>query len=239
MHKTNYTLFGILRYKIEFLECIEYTILSNTYKKENIQQRINYLENDFTKGIYKEIISTLFTSYNELNKPIIDFLNTYNPKTILKILQKNKLKNYLTFNEKLIDCYELFSYIISEFTQEEQISKSLDSNIKNLIFTNSDYFINVLFFNSYNLYLNCFFNKNKKISHSKKDIERLIKIMNYCNKENLFNHSITILEENNENDLYKELESLSNKCIKLEKEQDLYLNKIIKIIEDETKMSKN
>jgi len=238
MDYSNYTLFEITKYKIEFLDCLEYSLISNNIKEEDIKNRINYLNNDFKEGFYKEIVSTLFTSYNLLNKPIIHFLKKYNHKNILKLIKNKKVKHLITYNENLIDCHETFSYIISAFTEEEQIATKLDKKILNLIEINKKHFINFLFFNTYNLYLNCFYNKENNLKHSNKDIENLIKIINYCNKEKEFDNSINILKEENEDKIYNELENLSNICIRLEKEQYNCLNELVNIINNETKKNK-
>lgn len=239
MNYSNYTIFEIIKYKIEFLECLEYSLIPNDAKANEIESRMNYLNKDFKDGFYKEIISTLFTSYSLLNAPIIKFLKKNKTKKILKLTKRKNLKSLINYNENLIDAYETFNYIISAFTEEKEILENLDKKIINLININKKHFISFLFFNTYNLYLNCFYNKDGNLKHSNKEIERLIKIINYCNKENKFDKSINILKSDDENNIYKELESLSNECIQLEKLQYDYLNELIIKINKEAEISKN
>lgn len=239
MNHSNYTLFEIIKYKIEFLECLEYSLISNETTENEISKHISYLNNEFKEGLYNKIISTLFTSFNLLNKPISNFLKKYNHNKIEKMIKSNKLKLFINYNESIIDCYETFNYIINVFTEEEQIVNILDKKILDLISINKNHFINFLFFNTYNTYINSLYNKEKTIKHTKKDIQRLQKIMNYCNIEKKFDHSIKILKENNENEIYKELENLSNKCIKSEKEQYDCLTSVVDIINKEIKKEKN
>lgn len=235
MDYSNYTLFEIIKYKIEFLDFLEYSLISNKIKENDLKKQIDYLNNETQKGMYKEIISTLFTSYKLLNKPITNFLKKYNYKKIENINKKTKIKQLIKYNENIIECYETFKYILNSFTEEEQIIKKLDAKIINLINISDTYFINFLFFNTYNLYLNCVYNNEKNIKHTEKDIIKLIKIFNYCNKENKFDISINTLKNDNETEIYNELEKLSNDCIQLEKQLHTSLNEIINIITLETK----
>ena len=239
MNKINYALFEIIKYKIEFLECLEYSLISDTIKKEDIKNHLNYLKNEFYEGNYHEIISSIYTSYKKINTSLLTFFKKYNYKKTNKIINKNKLKLLLNYNESLIDCYQCFNDIIQSIISEEQLSKDINKKIINLNNINENHFKNFLFFNSYNLYLNCFYNKDKLLKSSDKDIKRLVGIINYCNTNNEFNSSIDILKECNENNIYKELERLSNNCIQLEKKQHDCLKEILEIINTEIEKSKN
>ena len=239
MNYSNYTLFEIIKYKIEFLECLEYTLISDTTKNFEIKNHLTYLNNEFSNGNYHKIVSSLFTSYNILNKPIIYFLKTYKPKKINRIINKNKLEPIINYNENLIDCYTCFNNIITSIISEKEISKILSKKIIKLNEINKQHFLNFLFFNSYNLYLNCFYNKEKLLRYSNKDMERLVSIINYCNLEKNFNNSINVLKEEDETKIYQELEKISNDCIQLEKKQYDCLNEIITTINNEVEKSKN
>lgn len=237
MDYSNYTLFEIIKYKIEFLECLEYTLLSNTLNKNNIKNHLTYLNNELNKGIYKEITSSLFTSSNLLNKPLIKFTKKYNYHKIDKILKKRKLKNYIKYNEYLINAYEILNYITNAFTEEEKIANLLDKQIIELINISNTHFINFLFFNSYNLYLNCFYSNNENLYYSNKDMGKLISIINYCNKQESFNKFIQILKTENKTKINEEFEKLSNICIATEKKQNELLQKIIEKITNEAKIN--
>lgn len=239
MDYSNYTLFEIIKYKIEFLECLEYSLLSNNLKEKEIKNHLTYLNNNQKKGAYKEIISSLFNSYKDTNKSLIIFLKKYNYKKCIKLTKDKNISNLITYNEYLIDCHETFKYIINAFLEEKEIVQKLNKKIINLATTNNNHFINFMFFNTYNLYLNCFYNKEKNLKYTQEDIKRLIQIINYCNIDNKFENSINILKEDNEDKIYNELENLSNTCIKSEKEQHSELNDLIKLINEETEKNKN
>ena len=234
MDHSNYTIFEILKYKIEFLECLEYSLLTYKIDEEDIKKRLFFLKNDFKDGMYQEIVSTLFTSFNKLNSPIIYFLKHYPLKKITNMTSNKNAKSYLNYNERLIDAYETFNYIINMFLEEEQIKNKLDKKVLELININNNHFNNFLFFNIFTLYVEIISNKETEIKYTEKDIIRLIRIMNYCNKNNDFNSSIEILKEEDNEAMYKEIENLSNKCVKFEKEQYMSLKELINIINTET-----
>lgn len=230
MNNSNYTVFEILKYKMDFLECIEYSLPSYVENKDEIEKRFALLKKDFNDGLYKEIVSTLFTSFKKLNEPITHFLKKYNYRKISKIKKSKRINGLIAYNEHIIDAYETFNYILNAFLEEEQIVKLLDKKLLNLISVNKEFFINFLFFNCYNIYLE--FNHND-FKFKEKDIERTIKLLNYCNKEKQFNKEIEILKENNSDKIYKALEEMSNKCSKLEQKQVTDLKEFINHIQNE------
>lgn len=230
MNNSNYTVFEILKYKIDFLECIEYSLPSYTENKDEIEKRFSLLKKDFKDGLYNQIVSTLFTSFKRLNEPISKFLSKYNYKKIIALHKKKKISSLLEYNEYIIDAYETLSYILNAFLEEEQIVKLLDKRLIELINLNNEYFINFLFFNCYNLYLEF---DHEDFKHTKKDMERTIKLLNYCNKSNTFDKEIEILKDNDSDKIYKTLEQLSNKCSKLEQKQVNDLKEFINFIQNE------
>ena len=90
MDYSNYTVFEILKYKIEFLECLEYSLITYELNEKDIEQRLNYLTTDFKEGFYKELVSSLFSSYNLLNQPISLFL--YSSDAILTFIGGPKIR---------------------------------------------------------------------------------------------------------------------------------------------------
>ena len=208
MNHSNYVIFEILKYKIEFLDCLEFSLIyeNQAKNKKEIKNNFTYLKNELKNGLYKEIVSSLFSSYHIVNKPMIEFIKKYHYKKAIKLTRQKKLSKLLNFNEAIIDCYETFNHIINSFTQENEIAKILDKKITSLTETSNNHFINFLFFNLYNLYLNCFCS-NGKLKYKDSDIERLIKIINYCNLTNKFTNSINILKKEDKEEMYKELEN--------------------------------
>lgn len=235
MNHSNYTLFEIIKYKIEFSECLEYSLIDNTVTENDIKNHLAYLKNELNKGMYKEITSTLFTSFKFLNEPLINFTKKYNYKKAFKLKKTKKLKKHLNFNISLTNCYEAFNYIIKAFTEEEKISYLLDKKILDLITVSNEHFINFLFFNSYNLYINCFLSDKQNFKYSKKNTNQLISIIKYCNTDNKFDKFIDILKSKNKMKINEEFEALSKLCIETEKHQEQLMNKIIEVINDETK----
>lgn len=221
MDYSNYTVFAILKFKIDFLDVLEYTLLNYNVKKETIDNKLKELNEEYENGLYHQIISSLFTSYKKLNKPISLFLKKYDSSSIFKIVSKEKTKSILNYNESLIDCYETFNHIIDTFLEEETIKSKLTKDIISLIDISKEHFTYFLFFNMYYLLI------SKKLS--KKERTRTLKILNYCNKSKNFNKYLES-EENNDN-----IEKLSNSCITLEKQQSDLLNKIVQTINNELK----
>lgn len=230
MNHSNYTVFEILKYKIDFLECLEYSMPSYTINKDEIAKKLSPLKKDFKDGLYKEIVSSLFTSFNKLNKPIRQFFKKYNENKLENIHNSKKIKELLKYNEIVINCYETFNYILNAFLEEDQIVKTLDNKLLELIKINNDYFENFLFFNCYTLYLE--FNHNDW-KYTDKEISRTIKLLNYCNKDSKFIKQMETLEENNQEKIYKELETISNICTKLHEHQINSLKEFIALIEKE------
>lgn len=230
MNNCNYTIFEILKYKIDFLECIEYSLPSYTIKEEEIKERLSLLNHDFKDGMYKEIVSTLFTSYKKLNEPIRVFLKNYNLKKIIKINSKKSINKLLKYNETLIDCFETFNYIINSFLEEEQIIKLIDEKVLNLINVNNNYFDYFLFFNCYNIFLEF---SHDDFKYTQKDIKRTVQLLNYCNKNNKFKKELDVLKTEDSDKIYKELEALSKKCSELEQKQVNDLKEFINIINKE------
>lgn len=233
MDSSNYTLFEILKYKIEFLECLEYSLTTYTVNEDDIKKRLTLLRSDLKQGLYKEIVSTLFTAFNKLNNPLKKFLKAYTYKKIIKINNSKKVKHLIDYNEKLIDAYETFTYIINAFLEEEQIAKVLDKKITKLITLNNEHFINFMFFNCYTIYLETVYSEDTKYTYSEKDITRTITLLSYCNKNNQFDSYIETLKNDDKDNIYNQLEKLSNNCVKLEKEQDALLKEIINTINNE------
>ena len=99
MNHSNYTVFEILKYKIDFLECLEYSMPSYTINKDEIAKKLSPLKKDFKDGLYKEIVSSLFTSFNKLNKPIRQFFKKYNENKLENIHNSKKIKELLKYKE--------------------------------------------------------------------------------------------------------------------------------------------
>lgn len=238
MNHCNYTLFEILKYKIEFLDCLEYSMETYDINEKEIEKNINYLKNNFDNGIYKEIISTLFTDYEKVNPALIVFFKTYSPKQIIKIIKNKKAKKKINYIYHLINCHENLNSIITTFTNEKELKNKLDEHLLKLIKTNNYHFLNFLYFITYNMYACTLYPNKTKLKFKKKDINDLITILNYCNKENEFENSIKILQKNDELLINNEFEKISNKCIELEKKQNKETSEIINILNKQLESNK-
>lgn len=223
MDYSNYTVFAILKFKIELLDCLEYSLMNYKVEEKTIKDTLSYLKNEFTNGTYKQIVSKLFTSYNKLNEPIFSFLKKYNYNKIVKIIKNDNIKEIIKYNECLIDCFETFKYITNAFFEEKEILNKLNEDIIKLNNISNKHFINFIFFNVYYRYINLKDNLSKNMT------KKLFKIMNYCNKDNEFEDYFNDKEINNK------IEKLSNNCILLEKEQYSILEKVINLINNEIK----
>ncbi len=224
MDYSNYTVFAILKFKIELLDCLEYSLMNYKVEEKTIKDTLSYLKNEFTNGTYKQIVSNLFTSYNKLNEPISSFLKRYNYNKIGKIIKNDNIKEIIKYNECLIVCFETFKYITNAFFEEKEILNKLNEDIIKLNTISNKHFINFMFFNVYYRYINL------KDKLSKNITKKLFRIMNYCNKDNEFDDYL-----NNKKDVNNEIEKISNKCILIEKEQYSTLEKVINLINNEIK----
>lgn len=238
MESLNFTLFEILKYKIEFLELLEYSLLTYSPNQSEIAKHLSHLKSTLTKSLYKDILYPLFTSYKKVNKNIFTFLRKFSAKKITRMIDKKNLSNLLTYNECLIDCFESFNQIINSFIKESELIKKTDKRIIDLIEINSNHFKNFLFFNYLNYYISIFF-QEEKIKHTKKDIKRIISVMKYCNKDNEFFYYMEALQKENEDKVSSTLKTLSNKCIELEKKQHTFLNNLINTINIELQNKNN
>jgi len=227
MNYSNYTLFEILKFKIEFLDCLEYGMSICETPKKEIKKSICYLKNNFENGTYKEIISTLFQNYQAVNDQLFDFFSIYPPRKAIKTAHSKKAFCKINYIFKMIDCYENISNIILAFTSEKEIKNKINKAVIDLININDEHFINFLYFTSFDLYINFLFPNKNKIKFKTQDLKQLISIIKYCNKNNLFTESIKILEESNEEKINREFERLSNCCINLENSQSKKLKEIV------------
>lgn len=225
MDNSNYTIFTILKFKIEFLDNLEYSLLNYKIDEKAMFNNLNQLYQEYTTGIYHEVVSSLFTSHDLLNKPLTVFFNKYPTDYILKIIKKNKIKKILDYNETLTDCYETFNYIINAFLEEKEIKDKLIKDILDLISISNKHYIYFLFFNVYYRLINN--------NHSKKITNRMIKILNYCNQKYDFSEYLNDYKDTSK------IQNLSNICISLEKERYSILTKIIEIINNDVKKKQN
>jgi len=239
MNYCNYILFEILKYKIEFSECLEYAMETYELEKKEIEKNISYLKNNFEKGLYKDTISSLFTNYEAVNYSLVSFYKKHSAKSIIKMTTSNKLKTKIEYITYIVDCYENLNNIISTFMNEQEIYSKVEDKIKLLMETSNSHFINFLYFISYSMYLTCALKKETKLKFSDTDIKSIISLMKYCNQNNLFSGSIAILEENDELKINNEFERLSNICIQSEKKQNTELKEIINILNSNLEKNKN
>ena len=189
------------------------------------------------EGTYKDIISSLFTNYEHINKALIDFFSCYNPKKIIKLSKSKKVNSKIEYIKRIIDCYETLNSILLSFTKEEEIISKIEPKIKELIKTNDEHYLYFVYFIVYNMYISSF--NSKKPAYKEKDIKEIVSIIKYCNQNNIFNNSIEILKNSDELKINNELERLSNKCIELEKKQASLLKETINLLNQELEKTKN
>lgn len=238
MNYCNYVLFEILKYKIELLDCLEYSMESSKASKVEITKNISYLKNNLKNGLYKDVLSDLFTNYELVNKHLISFFKKYPPKQVNKISKTKKAKKRIEYIKHIIECHENLNNLILSFTNEIEIKNKIEPQIIKLIKTNNSHFTLFLYFVTYNMYI-CSISQNKtKLKFKENDIKEIISIMKYCNTDNKFSDSMKILEENNELNINNEFERLSNKCIELEKRQNNELKEVINLINNEIEKNK-
>ena len=238
MNHFNYSLFEIIKYKIEFNEFLEYSLPTYEIDFKDIEQKYKLIKSTYIDGLYKDIVSSLFEDYAFVNKPIENFVNTYTPKKILKMAKSKKLKEIVIYNQKIIDCYETFNSIISNIVNEKEVSKIIDKKITKLLETSNQHFSLFMFFNTYHTYIDCILNKHTKTKFKEIDLKNLAALINYCNKDNKYKNYIDILKQEDETKLNNEVEKLSSKCIELEKKLNDDLKELIDILNKELEKSK-
>lgn len=239
MNHFNYSLFEIIKYKIELNEFLEYSLPTYEIDLTNINQKYNLINSTYKDGLYKDIISSLFTNYELVNKPVKDFLKEYSATKISKMIKKKKLSNLIEYNKKLIDCFENFNTILSNIMNEKEISEILDKKVVNLLETSNQHFSLFMFFNTYHTYIDCLLNKNTKIKFKNLDIKNLVSLINYCNRNHQYDSYINILKDENEIELNNEVEKLSSKCLALEKKLNEDLQELVDKLNKELEKSKN
>lgn len=238
MNYSNYTLFEILKYKMELLDCLEYSMETYTLNEKEVEQNFTYLKNNLLNGTYKEIICSLFTNYKKINDPLFIFFKEYTPNKIIKMINSKKSRKKITFIKLLIDCHNSLNNIIYSFLNEEGLKNKIEYKITSLILTHNKHFINFLFFVLFNMYY-CSLNQNQNnLLFKEKDLKDIASMIKYCNADNLFDESIKILEENIEMNVTNEIKKISNKCIDLEKKQNLQLKEIIASLNQEVEKDK-
>lgn len=88
------------------------------------------------------------------------------------------------------------------------------------------------------MYIASNYTNRSSLVFKEKDIKKLISLIKYANKKNVFDNSIEILQENDELKINNELERLSRKCIEFEEKQHKELSGFISIINQEIEKSK-
>lgn len=239
MNYFNYTFFEILKYKIEFSSCLEYASESYELKKEELTKNISYLRNSFEGGMYKEIISPLFTNYEIVNKNLIDFFNKYNPRKIIKLTKAKKATIRIDYVKSIIDCNQTLDHIVQSFINEDDLKNKLDNKLLKLVQTHRQHFSYFLYFVIYNMYICSLYSNKTEVKYKDKDIKEIVGLLKYCNSDNLFTESIEILEKNVELEINNEFERLSNKCIELENKLDREAKEVISFLNAELEKSKN
>ena len=239
MNYFNYTFFEILKYKIEFSSCLEYASESYELKKEELAKNISYLKNSFESGMYKEIISSLFTNYEIVNKNLIDFFNKYNTHKIIKLTKTKKGVIRIDYIKSIIDCNQTLDHIVQSFISEEELKSKLDNKLLKLVETHKQHFLYFLYFVIYNMYICSLYPNKTKVKYKDNDIKELAGLLKYCNNDILFDKSIEILEKNIELEVNNEFEKISNRCIELENKLDKEVKEVIAFLNAELEKSKN
>lgn len=239
MEHINYTLFEIIKYKIEFLDTLEYSMETYKLDNEEIKKNLLYLKKNLNEGMYKEIIFPLFTDYEKVNEYIFSFFKTYSYRKVIKMIKSKKVNLKIRFIKSIIDCHENLKYIVSSFTDEKEIAEKLDKRIINLIEVHNEHIKTFLFFIMFHLYINNLYPNKTKLKYKESDIKEIAAILKYCNDENKFEDYLNTLDKENELDINNSFEKLSNKCIELENKQSLKLKEIINLLNSELEKNKN
>lgn len=228
MHPSNYTVYQLVKYHIELTEAMEYTLMTYKYDKLELNQRFEFLKDDFKNGFYHEIVSNLFKKNKKLTREIKAFIKKYNDKKIDKMVNQENLHSRIKYNKTLYLAYATSNNIIQVFLNEEEIRKDLESSLVDLIEIANKHFIWFCLFNSLNLYIS---SKTTLLEgdviHTLKEIDKnsLITMLNtikeFMSSKELINQSLDLLNEKknfNEEDAYELLNKVSIECMDAEKQ---------------------
>lgn len=232
MHPSNYTVYQLVKYHIELTEAMEYTLMTYKYDKLELNQRLKFLKDDYKKGFYHEIITSLFKKSKKLTKELKYFIKKYNEKKIDKMVNDQDLHSRVEYNKKLYLAYATSNNIIQVFLNEDEIKKDLEKPLINLVETTNKHFIYFCLFNSLNLYISSKTTLLQgDIIHTLQDMDKnsLITLLNTINEgftsKELINQSLELIYEKkefNEEDAYELLNKVSIECMEAEKQ--LYTN---------------
>ena len=132
MNNFNYALFEILKYKVDICELLEYGLPIYNIDTTDINSKYTSIKSTYEDGTYKDIVQSLFTDYENINKAIKDFIQYYNPNTITKLSKCKRLKNIITYNKAIVDCYETISSVYTSILNEKDIYSITSKRIINL-----------------------------------------------------------------------------------------------------------
>ena len=153
MHPTNYTLYHLLRYHIELIEAIEYSLITYKIDKEELDTRFKFLKEDYKKGFFNTITSQAFTDKSALTKELKYFLKHYNSKMINEIVNTHGLRERIEYLRDLSLAYNNSLTLINAFLNEEDIKNKLDNKLIDLINSANKYFNLASLFNCLNLFV--------------------------------------------------------------------------------------
>lgn len=235
----NYTFFEILKYKIEFSSCLEYATESYELKKEELEKNISYLKNNLESGMYKEIVTSLFTNCDMINENLSIFFKNFSISKIIKLTKTKKITPRISYIKSIVDCNHTLGNIIKSFLTEEELKNKLDKKILQLLKTHEKHYNHFLYFIVYNMYICSLYPNKSKLKYKEEDIKDIVGLLKYCNNENIFDNSLKVLEKNIELDINNEFEKISNKCIELENELDKETKEVINLLNSQLEKSKN
>ena len=200
MDYCNFTLFEVLKYKIEIENCLEYCQEGFKSNIKDIEKNLVYLKSNFDSGSFYTNISVLYTDYNLINKPLIDFFETYKLKKIVKMIKSKKLDAKLEFMKMMIDCNVHLDNLMKAFEEEPEIAKRTNNKLKKLLLTSNNHFKHFCFFICYH-YVACHqYKKKVSIKYKKESLNELYAIINYLNSDGAFDSYLDSLDQNEEQD---------------------------------------
>ena len=230
MHANNFTLYQLVKYHIELTEAMEYTLITYKSNEDELNERMNFLKEDYIKGFYHQITNKLFYKPKKLTKEIKLFIKKYNTKKVIALTQTHELHTRVEYNNNLYLAFESSNNILKAFLKEEEIKNSMEPSLLKLIETTNKHFILFSLFNSLNLYISTkvtLLQNDTLYTLTDLDKTALLKLVNTIKElvepKSLAEDSLKLIKGTNkfnEEDAYELLNKISMECMKSEK--DLY-----------------
>ena len=232
MHQNNFTIYQAIKYHIELIEAMEYSLITYKYEENELVARLTFLNDDFKKGFYHYITRLLLENQKALTLEIKAFLKKYNKKIIYEMYNDKNHHNRVIYNRDLYQAYITSNHIINLLLNESKIKETLENSLIDLFNISNKYFQLAYLFNNLNLYISSktsIFSDNLIYTLNQEDRLLMLSLLTSfetdIEKKELLNETINLISEKskfNEDKAYDLLNEVS--VAYSQQEHNLYTN---------------